>query len=457
MEFNDQRFQKALRTAEEYLTFAERFIDPAQPQGLWFCDSLTEVDAIQINAVCLGSGVDFDAVAKCRDFFECFPYVCIVTPNAIARERLVKELYPRLPSCCIYVIQDSGFRGCRTIEEYVEAYGVCDMLNILSGAVELPAYGILDLSKVESRDLTKVPRTLSGFDRLDRSTGGFFAGELSVWTGKRGMGKSTLLSQLLLEAIDQGHRVCAYSGELDKAQFREWAYLQAAGPEHIFYREDPLTGKRLPTVNPMAERRISEWLEERFFLFDLERNTRHDPEAILSQFAYAKMRYNADVFLVDNIMSVDFDYKRGADFNLVQSQFAQALAAFSKRQHVHTHLVVHPRKSSSGNPENVTADDVHGSGDITNRADNVFFLTRHAAAGSDGQPEQKPILMTLKNRDFGSRINQWLDFDKKSRRFFADKVGDPKKPFGWEMAARQVEIREITGEKTPFFGSEDKG
>ena len=36
-----------------------------------------------------------------------------------------------------------------------------------------------------------------------------------------------------------------------------------------------------------------------FWLFDLERNTRHNPEAILSQFSYAKMRYRADVFLVD--------------------------------------------------------------------------------------------------------------------------------------------------------------
>lgn len=432
-------FEKALRLAGEYLTFEERFIDPALPQGLWFCDSAAEASDIQLNAVCLGSGVEWDAVVKCRPFFELFPYVAIVTPNAIARERLVKELYPRLPSCCVYVIQDSGFRGCGTIREYIDAYGFHQLPAILAGAEELPAYGILDLSEVETRDLTKVPRTLSGFDRLDKSIGGFFAGELSVWTGKRGMGKSTILSQLLLNAIDQGHRVCAYSGELDKAQFREWAYLQAAGPEHIGYRDDPLTGKRLPTVNPAVDSMISEWLKERFWLFDLERNTRHDPDSILSQFSYAKMRYGADVFLVDNIMAVDFNGVRETDFYREQSKFTQALASFAKRQHVHVHLVVHPRKSSSGQAGKTTADDVHGSGDITNRADNVFFLTTHVV----GQ-DRKPILVTLKNRDFGSKINQYLDFDKKSRRFFPD-GGDPKKPLGWEMAARQVEIKELPG------------
>lgn len=439
-------FEKAMRLAAEIgLTFNETYMDPKAPQGVWICDNVAEVSAIQFNAVCLGSGVDFDAIAKCRFFFELFEYVVIVTPNAIAREKLVREIFPRLPACIVYVINDSGFKNCKTIREYIETYGSYELMNILSGAEELPAYGLLDLSEVEIRDLTKVPRTLSGFDRLDRSIGGFFAGELSVWTGKRGIGKSTLLSQLLLNAVDQGHKVCAYSGELDKAQFREWAYLQAAGPEHIGYRSDPLTGKRLPTVNPAVDELISEWLKERFLLFDLERNTRHDPESILSQFTYAKMRYGADVFLVDNIMAVEFDYKRDSDFNRVQSRFTQALAAFSKRQHVHTHLVVHPRKSSSGKAEEVTADDVHGSGDITNRADNVFFLTTRLEADAEGKPAKKPMLVTLKNRDFGSRINQWLDFDKKSRRFFSASTGDPKKPMGWDMAARQVALKELPG------------
>lgn len=437
-------FEKAVRLAGEYLLFEERFLDPELPQGLWFCDNAAEVSAIELNAVCLGTGVEFDAVLKCRPFFACFPYVVIVTPNAIARERLVKELAPRLSACCLYVIGDGGFRGCKTLADYVDAFGHSQLLNILSGAEELPAYGILDLAAVEARDLTRVPRTLSGFRRLDKSIGGFFAGELSVWTGKRGIGKSTLLSWLLLGAVDQGHRVCAYSGELDKAQFREWTYLQAAGPDHIQYREDPLTGKRLPTVDPQAEEKISRWMRERFWLFDLERNTRHDPEAVLSQFAYAKMRYGADVFLVDNIMAVDFDRAGDRDFYREQSRFTQALSAFAKRQHVHIHLVVHPRKSASGQAGEVTADDVHGSGDITNRADNVFFLTvRQTAEGPS------PLLMTLKNRDFGSGIHQRLDFDKKSRRFFAPGEG-PGRPLGWELAERQVELKELRGEKTPF-------
>ena len=228
--------------------------------------------------------------------------------------------------------------------------------------------------------------------------------------------------------------------ELPKEQFREWIYLQAAGPEHIVYETDEATGKRLAMADLMADKRISEWLDERFWLFDLEKNTKHDPETILKQFEYAKMRYNADVFLVDNIMSVDFDGFPDRDFNRVQSRFTQMLVTFSKRRQVHTHLVVHPRKSTSDTNSKVSSDDVSGSGDITNRADNVFFLTTHAVSDKEGQPAQKPLLQILKNRDFGARGQQWLDFDRKSRRFFQDKSGDPKRPYGWDMAAQQIRL-----------------
>ena len=442
-------FDKAMEQAAQYLTFTPRFIDPGQPQGLWICDTMTEVSAIQINAVCLGTGSSWDDIVRCRPFLDAFPYLVIVTVNAIAREQMVAELRPRLPASCIYVVTDAGWRNCKSVQDYINLYGSSHLLDILSGAVELPAYGLLNLADVPRRDMSKVPRTLSGFSVLDNSIGGFYAGELSVWTGKRGIGKSTILSQMLLEAIDQGHTVCAYSGELPKEQFREWTYLQAAGPEHLQYITDKATGKKLASADAMADRQISRWLNERFWLFDLEHNTKHDPDTILRQFEFAHMRYRADVFLVDNIMSVDFDGSSERDFNRVQSKFTQMLVTFSKRRGVHTHLVVHPRKSTSDNNSKISSDDVSGSGDITNRADNVFFLTTHQSDGED-----KPLLQILKNRDFGSHRHQWLDFDKRSRRFYQDRTGDPKRPYGWEGKGVQLELTDDHSDIDQVFPEE---
>ena len=98
--------------------------------------------------------------------------------------------------------------------------------------------GVLDLAEVKLDQSLDARRVLSGFRALDAGIGGFSAGELSVWTGKRGAGKSTLLSQLLLEAVNQGHRVCAYSGELPARQFKLVMLQQAAGPDRVDCRVD---------------------------------------------------------------------------------------------------------------------------------------------------------------------------------------------------------------------------
>lgn len=247
-------FEKAMSAAEAFLTFTPRFIDPNMPQGLWICSNAAEVSAIEINAVCLGSGCEWDDIVKTQPFLDHFPFLVIVTPNAIARDEMVRQLRPRLPASCIYVITDIGFRNCKTMQEYVELYGSRELPSILSGAEELPAYGILNLAQVARRGPAEGSPRAVPVPVLDKGIGGFFAGELSVWTGKRGVGKSTILGQLLLEAIDQGHTVCAYSGELPKEQFREWIYLQAAGPEHIVYETDEATGKRLAMADLMADK-----------------------------------------------------------------------------------------------------------------------------------------------------------------------------------------------------------
>lgn len=126
-------FEKAMRqAAENGLIFNETYMDPKLPEGVWICDNAEDVSDIRFNAVCLGSGVDYDAIARCRSFFQLFEYVVIVTPNAVAREKLVKEVFPRLPTCTVYVINDSGFKNCKTIREYIETYGSYEVPNILT-------------------------------------------------------------------------------------------------------------------------------------------------------------------------------------------------------------------------------------------------------------------------------------------------------------------------------------
>lgn len=90
--------------------------------------------------------------------------------------------------------------------------------------------------------------------------------------------------------------------------------------------------------------------------------------------------------------------------------------------------MAHPRKIEGNRP--IEADDVGGSVDITNRADNVLKLER--------VPEDKikehgysTLLTILKNREFGVREKFKLDFNEPSRRLYQID-GSPAKRYGWE-------------------------
>ena len=155
---------------------------------------------------------------------------------------------------------------------------------------------------------------------------------------------------------------------------------------------------------------------------------------------YAVKRYNCRVFMIDNLMTCRYSTESDNNFYRMQSNLVGLFIEFAKRYEVHVHLVAHPRKTS-GALEN---DDVSGSGDITNWADNVFSLERlsekdRAAHGCD------VALKVLKSRAEGITGQVGLNYDKISRRLYLPSKGNTK-VFGWERPSNKQDFIEITGE-----------
>lgn len=449
--------------ALEVLAFEPRFLDPTLPSGLWFCDCAESVYAIQINAVCLASTKTWDDLPKCKDFFQAFPYIVIVCPDPEKRQTMTNELRRRIPDVPFYLALDNAFRGCKTVRELRDTHGQSGIDRILLDSVELPAYGLLDMADIKAPDVSSIVSVRSGFPPLDRKTGGFSMGELSVWTGRRGEGKSTLLSQLLIEAIDQDFRVCAYSGELAAWKFKLWATLQAAGPENVIMSQDAKTGRQIPAVSAAIQAQVDNWWRRRFMLYDIGASAVHDAQTILRLFNYAHNYYGCSVFLVDNIMTARVKTSKEADYYRAQANFVAALVSFARRAKVHVHLVAHPRKSQqgSGKKKHLDNDDVGGIGDITNLADNVFSLERTVRAKKEGGPVEPVTELTiLKNRMWGDFFApgqaMGLEFDSRSRRFYRhDAPAD--KHYGWDVR-EQVTLDELSGldPDNPFDTKEGK-
>lgn len=366
---------------------------------------------------------DETELRRFKPLFDDFSKAFILVADKAMREELSELLSRLFPNLAQFIPKDDAFKGYTKLRDLID--GVENALDgLIVSAIQKPAYGLINLSKVAKSARERI--ALSGIRGLDREINGFGAGELSVWTGTRGSGKSTLISQLLLNAVNQGVNVFAYSGELTQATFFASVVEQAAGGKHTRMEIDPHSGKEYYTVDAQTEAKIREWLDGKFFLYDNTIADANNAESILAIMGLAANRYGCKVFLCDNLMTARFS-RNDRDFYRDQSEFVGHLVEFSKANNVHVHLVAHPRKAGDGN---LIADDVGGSGDITNRADNVFSIKRIVEDGADFDAG----LTILKNRYYGALgVKVKLCFDKTCNRFSeAGYTTDWR--YGWETS-----------------------
>ncbi|MEX3933308.1 toprim domain-containing protein [Paraburkholderia phymatum] len=194
----------------------------------------------------------------------------------------------------------------------------------------------------------------------------FRYGELTVWTGYNGHGKSLLLNQVLVELMDQGERVCVFSGEMTPERQGKRMAKQLGG---------------LDRPTPQYLDAMGAWLRDRAWIFDLVGTASID--RLITVFTYAFKRYGIRHFVIDSLMMTDVP-EDGAGAMSAQKEAMRKLAGFARGMNVHVHLVAHPRKGQD-EKRSPGKMDVAGSSKITDAADNVFSVW--SAQKEDGDPE----------------------------------------------------------------------
>jgi twinkle protein len=290
---------------------------------------------------------------------------------------------------------------------------------------------VSDIGDWEPSDILAIR---SGFLELDNIlAGGFRPGELTVWSGMNSSGKSTLLGQILLEAIDHSQAVCAYSGELPDRIFRYWIELQAAGPQNLTVLADP--EKVGITYRPKQKilETVRDWYRDRLFLY--QGGEMRKVSQLIEVFTRAAKEYSCRVFLLDNLtMTVSRLHAR--DQYRAQRELILEMVRFVRDNAAHVHIVVHPRKTVS--VSGLTKNDIGGSGDITNLADNVLVLARPGTKDKDGQENLWAARLTVLKNRFGGRQNEdiYLDFDPASRRFYPMGGSPEDRVYGWSLRGK---------------------
>lgn len=409
-------------------------------------DSLSVATAGIENACSVPNGAKgFTWVPYCFNWVAKFEEIIVFGDFERGHMSLLEDVQKRFPNKIKHV-READYKGCKDANELLKKHGVKAVKNAVENAVMVPVKRVIPLADVETVNIYELPKLKTGISELDRTLyGGLPFGTVCLLSGKRGDGKSTVGSQIIASAIDQGYSAFTYSGELPNYLYKSWFDFQIAGRNHIIENKNEF-GEINRFISKSNQSLINEWYRDRAYIYDSRIIEDDEHENLIKTVIRAIMQYGVKVVMIDNLMSAMYiDEKRGTDKYEQQGEFVNKLSKIAVRYDVLFILVVHRRKNAISQDIN---DEVSGSGDITNLAGITLGYDRGSKDEIDkGVMDETQRKLTIgKNRLFGKTNLSGiiLSYDEKSKRVYGAK-DDVNRQFGWDrtdgfVAANDMEI-----------------
>lgn len=399
-------------------------------------DSLSVAESGFENAVSVPTGAKgFTWTPHCWDFMQNFDTIIVFGDREKGTISLVDEFAKRWKNKIKHV-READYLDCKDANEILNKYGKEQIKKCIDNAVSLPVNRVIDLASVENVDVFTLDKLKTGIRQLDKTLyGGFPFGSLVIVSGKAGEGKSTLTSQILAYALDQGKTCFAYSGELPNYQFKAWFDMQLAGDRHTFQYQNSAYGDTQYGISETNRNLITDWYRGRFYLYDnTSLDSDDEKESLVKTVEEVVLRYGVQVVLVDNLMTaMDLELVDGDAYEK-QTAFVKALTRIAIKYQILVFLVAHKRKNNFSMNDN---DEIAGSSNITNLA--MFVISYGKGETKRNNDELEPmttqserLLKLTKNRLFG-RVNTqgWtLGYSEKSKRIYGS-GDDVNYEFGW--------------------------
>ena len=251
----------------------------------------------------------------------------------------------------------------------------------------------------------------------------FRPGEVTVWGGANGNGKSLVTGQVALSLCAQDEKVCIASFEMKPAKTLERMSRQWSGFDH----NDPAFRGVAEAADSLRDvyAQFRDWTDRRLWLYDQQGTV--EWSRVCAVVRYCAKELKVTHMVVDSLMKC----VQGEDDYNGQKAFVDELCAIARDHSIHIHLVHHIKKPA--NEAHVPNKyDYKGSGAITDQVDNVISVWRNKEkeknrqAGkmvSDGEPDCKLICDKQRNGEWEGVIGLW--FDSTSMQFLAAHGDEP--------------------------------
>ena len=386
-------------------------------------DCMAAIEAGFTNAVSVPLGANnYGWIEENFDWLEQFDSIIICADNDEAGIKMQKECVSRLGSWRTKFIDIPLYHHdaekdrdlpMKDLNHVLYCEGKQAVLDLIENAHEQEVPSVVDVSDIEDLELDEMDGIYTGLQGLDTEIMKLFYGTLTVVSGMPGAGKTSFLSQLVCQSLEQEKPVWMFSGELPNRMQRGWFKYIMAGNQHIQQYFDQ-NHTDFYKVDADATAKINEAYKKQWFLYrDGLSNTLDE---LLKSMEDCVRKYGVKLLILDNLMTIDLGANENSEL-LKQTDCITRLIHFAMKYSVAVVLVAHPRKMPQG--EDVGVYDISGTSNIINLAHRTIALRR---INKEKEQNNYDVCLTIvKDR---MRGRQWqkvnLYYDVGSRRFYGN-------------------------------------
>ena len=289
------------------------------------------------------------------------------------------------------------------VEKYLHAHDLTNKVREVSG--------LLDELRAEIANPVKEVTQTMPWPKTEHSFR-FRPGEVTLYAGSNGGGKSLITGQIALGLIKQKQKICIQSFEMKPKRTLYRMLRQFAG-ENIefpkFMSKEKYMGRLMDRFHQFAGNRL--------WLYDQQGTV--TTQQVIAVSRYCAMELGVGHVFIDSLMKC----VPGEDDYNAQKMFVDEITAVARDHNIHIHLIHHIRKLQNEELQ-PNKNDIKGTGAIADQVDNVLLMWRNKKKEHDKQKkgtadDKLPDAMLMCEKQRNGESEDWFSlwYDKESQQF----------------------------------------